>query len=562
MNSFTSLMSSFAGTTPYAVGLVLLHFLWQATLLAAVLALALRATQQHAARLRHALSCGTLFLMVLCPVLTFGWISARAELGVGSGFPAPLLSSALSNSPSAATSQGVHAVASGWVLCLPWLTLGWLVGVGIFATRLMGGWWQVHRLATREVQPAPSEWQRHLLELQTRLQIVSPVRLLESTRIQSPMVIGWIRPVILLPVGLLTGMPTAQIEALLLHELAHIRGNDYLINLLQRIAETVLFYHPAVWWVSDQIRRERENRCDDAVLAAMGEARSLAGALVALVEQTQSAPTLAMASGGGSVADRVRRMLGAKPSAESTVNGWRTVKWGVAAAVLIGLGYFLIPSLLAPKLYKATARIYIDIAQEGATAGVIDTRFDPYRIQIEGERIRFAENLAQIVHQEGLAKRWNRSPPECVEILRGRIRVQPYRNTGILEVTAASEDKNEAANLANSVVRQIQRRYELKAHLEREFDLRFTSERLDRLQAMRRELKEQVHAMNPGLKSFDPDLHAHLNSRVGMIDQLLLEEEKRQLVASLDRPRTKTSIDIIQSAEPESRPVRWISEKP
>lgn len=562
MNSFSSLMSSFAGSAPYTVGVVLLHFLWQGAVLATGLALALRATQHHSARLRHALSCGTLFLMVLCPVLTFGWISARTGLGSGSGFPSSVLVPTLASSPVGPTSQGTHAVSSWGIFCLPWLTLGWLVGVGIFTTRLVGGWWQVHRLATRHVQSAPSEWQHRLLELQTRLRIAIPVRLLESNRIQSPMVIGWIRPVILLPVGLLTGMPTAQIEALLLHELAHIRGNDYLINLLQRIAETVLFYHPAVWWVSNQIRRERENRCDDVVLAAMGEARSLAGALVALVEQTQSAPTLAMASDGGSVADRVRRMLGAKPSANSTINGWRPLKWGVAAAILIGIGYLVIPTLLAPKLYKSTSRIRIDTAHEGSAAGAPDNRYDPYMIQIQAEKIRSTENLGQIVHQESLVKRWNLSPSECVEILRGRIRVQQYRNTGILEVTAASEDKNEAANLANSAVRQFQQQNELKAIEEQQIGLEFASKRLDRLQAMRRELRDQVQNLEPGLKSSDHDLAARLTSRLGMIQQLILEEEKRQLVASLDRPRIKTTIEIIDSAEPGRKPVRWTPVKP
>lgn len=562
MNSSTSLMSSFAGSAPYTVGVVLLHFLWQGAVLATGLALALRSTQQHSARLRYALSCGTLFLMVLCPVLTFGWISAQTGFGAGSGLPSTVLVPTLVSSPVGPASQSTPDAGSWGVLCLPWLTLAWLVGVGILATRLVGGWWQVHRLATREVQPVAGEWQRRLLDLQARLGIAFPVRLLESNRIRSPMVIGWIRPVILLPMGLLTGMPTAQIEALLLHELAHIRGNDYLINFLQRIAETVLFYHPAVWWVSDQIRRERENRCDDDVLAAMGEARSLAGALVGLVEQSQSASTLAMASDGGSVADRVRRMLGAKPSANSTTNGWRPLKWGVTAAILIGIGYFLIPTLLAPKLYKANSRIYINMAMDGSTAGAADNRFDPYLIQIHGERIRSAENLAQLVQQENLAKRWNLSPSECVEFLRGRIRVQPYRNTGILEVTAASEDKNEAANLANSAVKLFQQQNELKASEEQQIGLQFASRRLDRLQAMRRELMDQVRSMDPTSNSFDRDLHATLNNRIVMIQQLTIEEEKRLLVASLDRPRNNTTIEIIESAMPGLKPVRWIPGKP
>src|SRR5258706_667642 len=95
-------------------------------------------------------------------------------------------------------------------------------------------------------------------------------------------VIGWLRPAILTPVGMLAGLPVAQIEAILLHELAHIRRLDYLVNLAQGCVEAVMFYHPAVWWISSVIRAERENCCDDIVVDYTGDAREYAAALATL----------------------------------------------------------------------------------------------------------------------------------------------------------------------------------------------------------------------------------------------------------------------------------------
>ena len=111
------------------------------------------------------------------------------------------------------------------------------------------------------------KWRQSLRRLCGQLRIRRPVRLLESALVDVPMVIGWLRPVILLPASALSGLTPQQLEAIIAHELAHIRRHDYLINLLQSLIETLLFYHPAVWWVSRQIRREREHCCDDLAVA-------------------------------------------------------------------------------------------------------------------------------------------------------------------------------------------------------------------------------------------------------------------------------------------------------
>ena len=123
------------------------------------------------------------------------------------------------------------------------------------------------------------------------------------------MVIGYIRPVILMPVGLLAGLPARQVEAILLHELAHIRRHDYLVNLMQIVVEGLVFYHPAVWWISGVIRAERENCCDDLAVATQGDALAYAAALTALEQKRGAVRDAVLAATGGSLVKRVRRLL-------------------------------------------------------------------------------------------------------------------------------------------------------------------------------------------------------------------------------------------------------------
>jgi GWxTD domain-containing protein len=156
---------------------------------------------------------------------------------------------------------------------------------------------------------APEHWQKEIERLSARLRVSKPVQILESCLADVPVVVGHIRPVILMPIGLLAGLPPGQIEAILLHELAHIRRYDYLVNVMQRAAECLLFYHPAVWWISRVIRAERENCCDDVVVATSGDAQQYAVALTTLAQIRCSGGTPAIAATGGSLVKRIRRIL-------------------------------------------------------------------------------------------------------------------------------------------------------------------------------------------------------------------------------------------------------------
>ena len=151
-----------------------------------------------------------------------------------------------------------------------------------------------------------------------------------------PTVIGWLKPVVLLPASALAALSPQQLEAILAHELAHIRRHDYLVNLLQTLVETLLFYHPAVWWLSRRIRIERENCCDDLAVSLCGDPVAYANALADLESlRSETAPThhIAMAATGGALLQRVRRLLGAPSSHSGRGPAWLA---GSAALLLVG----------------------------------------------------------------------------------------------------------------------------------------------------------------------------------------------------------------------------------
>jgi hypothetical protein len=221
------------------------------------------------------------------------------------------------------------------------MMLVWLAGVTILTLRLFTGWIWVQRLRTHGVYAVQPAWERILVRLSRQLHISRTITLLESTRVDVPTVIGWLKPVVLMPMSALGALSPAQLEAILAHELAHIRRHDYLVNLLQTLVETLLFYHPAVWWVSRRIRIERENCCDDLAVSLCGDPVAYANALADLESLRSSIPPLgrldrmAMAATGGSLLQRVRRLLGAPTSHTGRGPAWLAAS--VALLVVAGI---------------------------------------------------------------------------------------------------------------------------------------------------------------------------------------------------------------------------------
>jgi bla regulator protein blaR1 len=292
------------------VAQALLHFLWQGAAVGLVAGWGLSLLVRQKASMRYAVAVGALLLMAALPIATALWLA--------SGTPtAPVAATAVDAVPSGPAERiavspdvpNLGRVTRTFGASLMPLILGlWLAGVAALSLYHLGGWRWMRRLS-RQGWPASEAVGTLARNLCERLGIRRAVALLESSAVSVPMVVGWLRPVVLIPASALTGLSPQQLAAILAHELAHVRRHDYLVNLFQTAVETLLFYHPAVWWVSAQIRRERENCCDDLAVAVCGDRLGYARALVDL-EGLRSVPQLALAATGGSLSDRVRRLVG------------------------------------------------------------------------------------------------------------------------------------------------------------------------------------------------------------------------------------------------------------
>jgi TonB family protein len=290
-----------------AMGWTLVHSLWQGGLLALLAAVTLRMARRRSPELRHAIASVALVLMVLTFVGTLGWITMGGD-------PLPLADVTWMVPVGEGRSAGgwshqLHTALGPW---MPWLFLGWALG---FTLRLvqMGralDWLYGPCLGSLE---APSEaWLARFEGLRIRCRVRMSVRLGISDQVDSLVVLGWLKPVVLVPAAAMLALSPEALEALLAHELAHIRRGDFLGNLMLAFAEAVLFYHPAIWWLSRCIRAEREHCCDDAAAAICGDPIFYASALVGLEElriQPIPIPDLVPAASGGKLMSRIQRLL-------------------------------------------------------------------------------------------------------------------------------------------------------------------------------------------------------------------------------------------------------------
>lgn len=263
----------------HVAGWVLVHFVWQGAVVAMAAAAALRLCRNQSASVRYAIACGAMTAMLLGAVATAVLVDVPAvnveTAGVSSrtthnGRIDVFLPIHIHETPSPAaisTAQRVEAL-------LPWIVPAWLVGVIVLLARAGVGWWRVRRLHQLARASMCSYWQAAGNRIASGLGLASVIRIVELAEVDVPLVVGCLRPVVVLPIAALTQLNAAQVEAILAHELAHIRRHDYLVNLMQTLAETLLFYHPAVWWLSARIRDEREHCCDDVAILSVTPQRS------------------------------------------------------------------------------------------------------------------------------------------------------------------------------------------------------------------------------------------------------------------------------------------------
>jgi len=337
-----------------AIAGALIHFLWQGAVVAAAAAALLRIAR-HSASGRYRIGLAAMALLAAAPVATFAVLISRTPerpLPAAGGSAAILTASVPAGAVSPDVAAEAEASSTPWQSVRQGLTSPatvlplWLAGVALLSVRLAGGWWVARRLVSRSAAPATDALQSIAARVAMRLELSRAVRYLESAVVSVPVTIGWLRPVVLVPMSALSGLSPVQVEALLAHELAHIRRSDYLVNLLQSGVEILFFYHPAVWWISHVVRTEREHCCDDAAVAVC-DRLTYATALSTIA--AMATPRVALAATDGPLLARIRRILGTPDAGAS-----RPTAWGPLLLLFVGFA-LAVPTVLVTARAGAPA---------------------------------------------------------------------------------------------------------------------------------------------------------------------------------------------------------------
>jgi D-alanyl-D-alanine endopeptidase (penicillin-binding protein 7) len=339
-----------------ALGWTLVHFVWQGALLGCIVAVLLTLLRNARPEARYALACAGLLLCLAWPAVDLALL-LQAGTGAGANRLLPGSAGAALAGPDADGLLSWLGRNLGWIVAL------WAACAGALGLRMAAGLLWIGRAA--RLQASDPAWQDRLSRLAERCGLGRAVRLRVVDGLASPITAGWWRPVVLVPASLIAGMPPQLLEALLAHELGHVRRHDYLVNLLQNVIETLLFYHPAVWWLSRRIRAERELIADDFAARHLDEPRRLALALSELEKLQFSSHHLAQAANGGDLMARIRRLL--RPDVQA-------LNWKAAVPVL-GLAVVCAASAHAPSSQRAAPAAGAPSAVAGLTrVPVLDFR--------------------------------------------------------------------------------------------------------------------------------------------------------------------------------------------
>ncbi len=347
------------------LGWTLLHSLWQIALVTLVLLAAGRILRSSSANARYAAAVAALAFAVLLPLLTFIQLSRNSNLisvkaadsGAvssekirksatrGEAFPADERLKSESEAAAQKTSfisieNLQSAFQENFARVLPFAVCFWLVGVAFFGARFAGGVWQLHVYKQRKIAAPDAAWQKRFAALCEKLKITQSVRLLQSSLLETPVVVGWLKPVILVPASVFLQISARELETIIAHELVHIRRGDAFVNFAQNAAETVFFYHPCVWWISREIRMEREFAADAAVLEIFENSRLVYANALANLEEirtraNQTLPRYVTAANGGNLMHRIAKILQKNTGIKRSASAWSA-----------GFAFALIPAVL------------------------------------------------------------------------------------------------------------------------------------------------------------------------------------------------------------------------
>ncbi|HEY0229933.1 MAG TPA: TonB family protein [Dokdonella sp.] len=372
--------AAFAEWLPWiqALGWTLLHFIWQGLVICAAFAAARALIPRTHCTARYAAGLVGLAALTCWPIATFlamrPWSLGGADAAI----------SFVESSASAATIADVAGTQFSSLIdaTMPWLVLLWAGGVLAMGGRIVWQWRALMRL-TQSWAESSVELDAALLSLKKRFAILQRVRVLVSERVDTPMLVGWLRPVVLLPAAVVLGFPRQQIELIVAHELCHLRRYDHLVNFAQVLVETLFFYHPVVHWISREVRNERELCCDKLVLGSeVGAPRDYAHALAALEDLRQASGALALAANGGELLERVRRIVG-MPASRLTMDAQGPGRWLLLVGVL---GITLLTALRIERAgdeFAMGARLPVDWLQPppALTLAAATLAFSPPRLR-------------------------------------------------------------------------------------------------------------------------------------------------------------------------------------
>ena len=367
------------------LGLTVLHMLWIGALIGGVAFVWLRSNQAADPRARYAGAVGGLMALLVGTGLTFAFLASMSPTPIV--FPVdaagPSTTDDLQLSVETASLQrnfdrGTTGLGRATTSMIAW---GWITGIALMSVRLFRQWIRVRRLRVVGIAEPSADWALMFDTLKSKIGIDSQISMLVSHTIDSPMVVGWLRPLVLVPASAFTSLTPDQLQTVLAHELQHIARRDHLVNMLQAFIEVLLFFHPVTWWLSRQIRVERENCCDDGALLVTGAPRTFAEALLVLESLRSNknhSPQLLTAT-GGSLMHRVSRLFGTNQPQPLNA-GWRTLS---ACTLLAAAGLAFTTAAINPAAVAQDRR--------GTNAQTAD--LDELKAQIEARAKAMGEDL-------------------------------------------------------------------------------------------------------------------------------------------------------------------------
>jgi bla regulator protein blaR1 len=456
---------------------VLIHSLWQGAVLAVAAGCALAWTRRSAAAVRYRLLGGLLFLFLAACGLTFLYeLYLAGEIG-GTGESGNTGAAYALAAGSGMVRRFCEANAE-WIVCV------WFVVAAVKAVRMAGGWGYVHAISLHGHKEAPEQWVQLVERWAGQLAIRRRVRLLESRLVQAPMVVGHLKPVIFIPLGLINHLPPDEIESVLLHELAHIRRHDYLVNLMQQLSECVFFFNPGLLWVSSLLREERENCCDDIAIAQTGDRVGLVRALVRIKEHSMGVAVVAFRPGGKR--QLLRRVLRIAQQRNQGLNGGERFFLGASCMVvlLLFLSVHRVGGGVIAESQMAAHRQAMDSTPTAIVAGA--TVPGPELMTVLREQQRVAQNMEWVEQQLTTLRQH--------KIKTGQRPKRRTRDNGaqerlnLLQVQQAERDKEQAERNQLQVQRNLEQAERERTQVERDREQAVRDHaqaELDRMQAER-----------------------------------------------------------------------------